>query len=392
MDITALLDADDPYPGLKQLRETSALQLSTRGYWLAAGYEVALEALRHPGMGSSPIAASYVRALPPGAARDEMSHRINFLDPPDHPRVRGLVSKTFTPKRIASLQPWIAATAAALLDVLPDDHPVDLLQNFSHQVPSLVISELLGVPSEDRHRLTRWSDAVAPLLSVGLTVGQRNDAIAAAEEFHSYLRALIIERRKALGDDLLSALIMAEEAGERLSEPELMSLVATLYSAGHRTTRDLFTNGLSVLLGTSGGTEALIQGRWSVADVVNEFLRYATPTHYVSRFVMADLTLGGQSLHTGDRILVLLGAANHDPEAFDDPDVFAPQPRSNAPLSFAFGAHYCLGASLARSEAETMLRAVIDRWPGVRLSTGEELVWHQRGPFRGLDRLVVDLS
>ena len=363
-----MLDSDDPYPGLRQLRESGPLQLSSRGYWLASGYEMALEVLRHPGMGSSPIAASYVRALPPGAARDEMSHRINFLDPPDHPRVRGLVSKAFTPKRIAMLQPWIAETTAALLDGLPAEEPVDLLKHFSHQVPSLVISELLGVPSEDRDRLTGWSDAVAPFLSVGMTGGQRNAAIAAAEEFHAYLRALIIERRKGLGDDLLSALIVAEEAGERLSEPELMSLVATLYSAGHRTTRDLFTNGLSVLLREADRVEAVVEGRWSVADVVNEFLRFETPTHYVSRFVMGDLRLGAHDLHGGDRILVLLGAANHDPEAFDNPDGFAPQPRTNSPLSFAFGAHYCLGASLARSEAETMLSALVTRWPHVRLA------------------------
>ena len=392
MDITAVLDADNPYPGLKRVRDESPLLLSDRGYWLVSGYDVALEALRHPGMGSSPIAASYVRALPPGAARDEMSHRINFLDDPDHPRVRGLVSKAFTPRRIATLQPWIAETAEALLDALPGDQPVDLLHHYAHQVPSLVISELLGVPSRDRDRLTRWSDAVAPLLSVGLTAEQREAAIAAAEEFHAYLRALINDRRNHLGDDLLSALIVAEEAGERLSEPELMSLVATLYSAGHRTTRDLFTNGLSVLLGMPGGVEALVSGAWSVTDVVNEFLRFETPTHYVSRFVMTDLVLGGHELRAGERLLVLLGAANHDPLAFDEPDEFTPKPRSNSPLSFAFGAHYCLGASLARSEAETMLRALIMQWPDVRLAPGHEMHWHQRGPFRGLDRLMVDLA
>ena len=392
VDITTLLDSDNPYPALAQLRASGPLQLSTRGYWLASGYEVALEALRHPVMGTGPIAASYVRALPPGAARDEMSHRINFLDPPDHPRVRGLVSKAFTPKRIAMLQPWIAETSARLLDALPGTEPVDLLEAFSHQVPSLVISELLGIPAEDRDRLTMWSDAVAPLLSVGMQDHQRRAAIDAAEEFHAYLRALIIERRQSIGTDLLSALIIAEEQGERLSEPELMSLVATLYSAGHRTTRDLFTNGLSVLMREPGGIQAVADGRWSAADVVGEFLRFETPTHYVSRFAMDDLVLGGTELAAGARILVLLGAANHDPAAFDEPDVFAPVSRSSAPLSFAFGAHYCLGASLARSEAEIMLRALTDRWPGVRPAEGASLHWHQRGPFRGLDRLVVELS
>jgi len=380
------LAVDDPYPLLAQVRRAGPVVRLTNGFWAVTGYDAAMEVFRQRAFASGPIAGRYVNALPPGAARDEMSHRINFLDPPDHPRVRGLVSKVFTPRRVADLLPWIAATAEQLLDDL-DAPEFDLLGRFAHQLPSLVISEMLGVPSADRDQLTAWSDAVAPLLGITMSDADRERAIAAAEDFHGYLSALLDERRRRPGDDLLSALLAAEENGERLQRVELLSLAATLYSAGHRTTRDLFSNGMSVLL-SGDAFHLVVDGHWTAAAVVSEFLRYETPTLFVVRIPIEPTTVNGAAIGAGEPVLIFLAAANRDPAVFDDPDAFRPGRDGPPALSFAYGAHYCLGASLARSEAETMLTALTRRMPALRLAD-RPLHWHQRGPFRGLDELRV---
>lgn len=378
----------DPYPLLAELRRAAPVLRLESGFWAVTGYEAAMAVFRQRAFASGPIAGRYVDALPPGAARDEMSHRINFLDPPDHPRVRGLVSKAFTPRRVADLTPWIAATAERLLDEIDDEGEVDLLHRFAHQLPSLVISEMLGVPSADRDRLTGWSDAVAPLLGLSMTDAERQGALAAAEQFHAYLGALLDDRRRRPGDDLLSALLAAEENGERLQRVELMSLAATLYSAGHRTTRDLFANGLSVLLRRDDGLRPLADGRWTAEAVAGEFLRYETPTLFVARIPLEAATVAGVDIGAFEPVLIFLAAANRDPAVFENPDEFRPGRAGPPPLSFAYGAHYCLGASLARSEAEIMLAALTRRWPHLRLADCP-LHWHQRGPFRGLDELIV---
>jgi len=389
-DPADLAHAADPYPVLARIRDAGPVIRLESGFWAVTGYDAALETLCHRGCGSSPIAMRYLDGLPPGAARDEMSRRINFLDPPDHNRVRSLVSKAFTPRRIADLVPWIAATAEGLLDELAGVGELDLLGRFAHQLPSLVISELLGVPTADRDRLTGWSDAVAPLLGLQVSPADRERAIEAAEEFHAYLSALLDERRRRPGADLLSGLLAAEEGGQRLERAELLSLAATLYSAGHRTTRDLFTNGMSVLLTAPERYHQVVCGHWTVPATVEEFLRYETPTLFVARVPLEPVTIGGVDVGAWQPVLVLLSAANRDPAAFDEPDRFRPGRNVRPALSFAYGAHYCLGASLARAEAEVMLVAVTRRWPRLTLVEDRALRWHQRGPFRGLDELVVN--
>ncbi|MBI1784921.1 cytochrome P450 [Candidatus Sumerlaeota bacterium] len=245
---TDLDHLQDPYPVFARLRAEAPIQKLDSGFWAVTGYGAAMEVLKNSACRSGPIALRYLAGLPEGAARNEMGHRINFLDPPSHTRLRGLVSKAFTARRIAALRPWLEETAGRLLDELAGAEEFDLIDRFAHQLPSLVISELLGVPAGDRDRLTAFSDAVAPLLGVSLTESAKSRAVAAAEEFHEYLGALLEDRKRNPGDDLLSALLAAEEAGEKISHVELLSLAATLYSAGHRTTRDLFANGMSVLL------------------------------------------------------------------------------------------------------------------------------------------------
>ncbi len=386
---TDLAQLADPYPAFAVLRRIAPIVRLRSGFWAVTGYAAAMDVFRQRACASGPIAQRYTAALPPGAARDEMSHRINFLDPPDHTRVRNLVSKAFTPRRVADLAPWIRATAERLLDELGAQEELDLLQHFAHQLPSLVISEMLGVPSAERAQLTAWSDAVAPLLGLELSAAERAGALRAAEAFHAYLGQLLEERRRRPGDDLLSALLAAEEDGERLSRVELLSLAATLYSAGHRTTRDLFSNGMAVLLGDPAFFRRVVDGEWSAADVVAEFLRYTTPTLFVARVPLAPVTIAGVAVGAYEPLLVFLAAANRDPATYAEPDIFRPGRDEPPTLSFAYGAHYCLGASLARAEAEIMLETLARRWPDLALRADRPLRWHQRGPFRGLDELVV---
>lgn len=391
-DPGSLADDPDPHATLAWVRSGGSVRPLTSSFWVVTGHAAALEVLRHPDVRSAPVGDVYASLLPPGAARDEMVHRINFLDPPDHPRVRGLVSTAFTPRRVQAVRPWVEDTARRLLDGIEArldrlDGTVDLLAEFAHQVPSLVISELLGVPAEDRDELTAFSDAVSPLLSVRVDPDDLAAAVAAAESFHRYLAALVEDRRERPGDDLLSALCVAEEHGERLSMPELLSLTATLYSAGHRTTRDLVTNGLAALLEDPDRYRRVVDGSWSVTDTVGEFLRTQTPTLYVARVTATDCEFDGTAVPAGGPVLVFLAAANRDPAVHAEPDEFAPGRDGPQPLSFAFGAHYCLGANLARLEAEVMLASVCERWPD--LEQAEVPIWHQRGPFRGVDRLLV---
>lgn len=387
-----LVRAADPYALLSEtLAEGRVLRSGTT--WLVLGHRECLEVLRSGSARSGFIAEIYRSVLPPGAAREEMGHRINFLDPPDHTRVRRLVAKAFTPRRVSGLRPFVAELCRTLLEPLGNEEIVDLIPRFTHPVPSLVISELLGVPPEDRDRLTHLADRVSALLGfAGIEAAKRDDAVAAAEEMHAYLRALLEERRRQPKDDLLSALLAVDDH-EKLRESELLSLAATLYSAGHRTTRDLFTNGLATLLPRRDLVASIRAGSLPSAAVVEEFLRFETPTHYVARRLEEPLPVGGIVIPPGEPIVVLLAAANRDPEAYADADRFEPRrwlaaPPPASPLSFAFGPHFCLGASLARMEAQTMLETLLHEMPDAILAP-DPLRWRHTGLFRSLEALPV---
>ena len=384
-DPATLPELDDPFPRYAALRAESPVVTLASGRSAVFGYDTASLVLRDPRFQSGTLGLLYASSLPPGALHDEMSRRINFLDVPDHPRVRGLVAKAFTPRRVTGLRPWIAATAQRLVDdLVVTDGCVEIMYGLAHQLPSLVISELLGVPVALRDELTGLSDAITPVFGTSVSDSDRAIAVAAAEAMHAMLGAEMDRRRAEPADDLLSALVAVEADG--LSRAELMSLVATLYSAGHRTTRDLFGNGLELLLGSGVSLD-----RAADATVIDEVTRLATPTHYVARFAAEDLEVGGVPVAAGSPIMVFLAAANRDPAVYERPDEYDPARAGRPALSFALGPHFCLGASLARMEVEVMLDAVGARFPRARAS-GVPRRWHQRGPFRGLDELFVRVA
>jgi cytochrome P450 len=387
----------DPYALLAEVRRDGPLQRSA-GSVLVLGHREILAVLRSGSARSGFIAELYRGLLPPGAARDEMAHRINFMDPPDHPRVRTLVAKAFTPRRSESLEPYVrdlAGSLAADLAVrLGDGETVDLIAAYSHQVPSRVISELLGVPVADRDRLTDLADRVSALLGLaGLDAEKLGAAVAAAEEMHGYLGALFEERRRRPADDLVSALLAVEDEGRRLAPAEMLSLAATLYSAGHRTTRDLFSNGMAVFLADGDARAALAGGAFSAADLVEEFLRFETPTHYVARMLKDPLELEAGTIPADVPVALMLAAGNRDPQAYEAPERFEPRrwrgsPLPPAPVSFAFGPHFCLGASLARMEARVMVETLQASLPALTLAAAP-LRWTHTGLFRALAELPV---
>lgn len=387
-DPATLRDLDDPFPRYGALRAEGPVVALASGRSAVFGYEAAASIMRDPRFRSAPLGALYASMLAPGALHDEMSRRINFLDPPDHPRVRGLVAKAFTPRRVNDLRGWIDATASRLVETLPVvDGTIEVMHGLAHPLPSLVISQLLGVPIERRDELTELSDAITPVFGTSVTAEDRDRAVAAAELMHGILGAEMDQRRRDPADDLLTALVTVEDAGERLSHAELMSLVATLYSAGHRTTRDLFGNGLELLLAQGELADSLPFD----VRLVDEITRLATPTHYVARFATASVDIGLATIASGTPVMVFLAAANRDPAMYEHPDRFDPARSGPPALSFALGPHFCLGASLARAEVQAMLGALAARYPHA-VAAARPRRWHQRGPFRGLDELTLDIT
>lgn len=392
-DLSHLSQMQDPYPVFAMLHAAATDIATHGGYHVVCSYHLADQLLRDRRFLSGPIADFYRQNLPPGAAQDELAHRINFLDPPDHPRVQRLIMRAFTSRRVRDMLPWVQAQTEQCLDVLEEQRAsgvesIDLRAGLAHSIPSLVISEMLGVPLADRDMLTEWTEAVTPLLSTQIDPAVLEGGLDAAEKFASYAGSLADERRKKPGDDLLTAMLHAEDGQETLTREELLSLIVTLYSAGHRTTRDLFTNGLFTLLQHPDDYAAIAEEPELVPGAIQEFLRFETPTLYVVRIPTLEADLAGQPIAPMTPVVVLLAAANRDPAVFTEPDHFDIRRKEAPPLSFAVGPHRCLGAALAQMEAEVMLTAITRRWQRLELAN-EEPQWWSKGPFRGLANLRV---
>ncbi len=289
---------------------------------------------------------------------------ILYLDPPRHGDYRKLVSRAFTPRRVAELEPRIRQLTIELLDALDPTAVVDLVDAVTAPLPLLVIAELLGLPAEDRDAFRRWSDAI---MEAATELSDENAALAL--ELFMYFDAKLDERTAHPGDDLLSALVQAEVDGERLSRQDVLGFCMTLLVAGNETTRALMTGGLVELAAHPDQRAALVADPGGIPAAVEEMLRWVTPIMAMSRTATADTEVGGVAVGSGDYLVMVYGAANRDEAVFGtDAAAFDVTRSPNPHLAFGFGEHFCIGAPLARLETRVLLDEVLRRWPGYEVA------------------------
>ncbi len=370
----------DPYPFYDRARAGGDLfYWADYGLVCAVSHKAVAALLRDRRLGReapperAPVIAPHTRDF-----YDIEAHSMLELEPPRHTRLRGLVLRAFTSRRIAALGPEIEQLSHDLIDRFPDG-PFDLLDAFARPIPVIVICRLLGVPEARADDLLAWSNAMVAMYQARRTRAIEDAAAQATRAFRAFITGYIDEKRKAPADDLISQLIAAEEQGEKLSTDELITTCILLLNAGHEATVHTLGNGLKTLLDLPRQTidEALVE----------EVLRHDPPLHMFTRWVYEDITLFGHDFKRGDQVACLLAAANRDPAAYPDPAAFDPTRKGPANTSFGGGIHFCVGAPLARLEMLVALRVLFDRCPTLRLA--EPATYADVYHFHGLTRLMV---
>ncbi|HWC38147.1 MAG TPA: cytochrome P450 [Acidimicrobiales bacterium] len=388
---------EDPYSRYRTLRERDPVHHSPLGVWMLFRYDHILGLLRDPSLSVEPENATpTMRTQMFQEVAGERARRprsILSLDPPDHTRLRRLVSKAFTPKRVESLRPRIQQLVDEALDAAAAKPTMDVVADLAYPLPFTVICELLGMPEGEREHIREASHTLAGTLDPVVAPADIEDALAASDLIRSYVSEVVAWKRAQPADDLLSALVEAEEEGDKLSERELLDQVVLLYIAGHETTVNLIGNGTLALLRHRAAYQELARDPALAVNAVEELLRYDSPVQFSRRITLVDLELGGQRIEAGSFVLTCLGSANHDPDRWggDADDLSLTRPGAAQHLSFGNGIHHCLGAALARLEAQAALSALSRRFPAAELGD-DPVAWNGRIVLRGLDRLPISLG
>jgi cytochrome P450 len=377
----------NPYPVYEQFRAVGPMQMPDNGLTIFSSFRDCDEALRHPASSVDRQKSAMVqRMLANGAVqRSDVPPMFLFLDPPDHTRLRRLVSKAFVPKVINELTPQITELVDGMLDRVAERGRLDVVDDLAHPLPVTVICRLLGVPIEDEAEFSRASALLAQALdpffaATGEPMEGMDQRIAAGQWLRNYLHDLIEQRRADPGDDLMSRLIAVEESGDQLTEGEIVSTCSLLLIAGHETTVNLIANAMLAMLRDPRQWSALAADPQRAPAVIEETLRYDPPVHLVARIAADGITIG-------DTMLLLLAAAQRDASEFDQPATFDPDRKAFRHLSFGRGLHFCLGAPLARLEASVALSAVTARFPDAQLAGNP--VYKPNVTLRGLASLDV---
>ena len=375
----------DPYPIYRQLREQAPAYWSPQANsWVLSRYDDVSTALTDPATFSS---ASGIFPTPAGVDMTELFLPMLIMsDPPRHTQLRTLVSKAFTPRRIAQLEAHIQKIVVDLLSQAPDSGTWDFVAGFAGPLPAIVIADMLGVPREDRQQFRTWS---TELVQSNPTRGEFGSGLDAAAALYDYFSAFLAERRLDPRDDLMTALVRAEVDGEHLSEDELLGFCLLLLVAGHETTTNLLSNSAVLLAQHPEHRQELADDPHKVPAAVEELLRYDSPVQALARTLTRQVDLHGQCLKPGDSVLLLFGSANRDDQAFPDADQFNVDRRPDAQVAFGRGPHFCLGAALARMETRVALDALLSShtfgWE-TDLSRARRL---QSGPIRGFASLPI---
>ncbi|MET7728122.1 cytochrome P450 family protein [Streptomyces mirabilis] len=378
----------DPYPTYAAMRSVCPVQAvptgsSGYGSYLVTGYAEARQALSDPRL-SKDTAAFFADKASQRRLHPAVAHNMLASDPPQHSRLRKLVTNAFTTGAVAELRPFIAQMTDALLDQWPVGEQVDLVADLAVPLPVIVICELLGVPEADRPEVQRWS---AELFAAG-----KPDIIdAASHSVADYMTGLIAAKRLRPGGSLLDRLISARDGNDHLTEEELVSLAVLLLVAGHETTTNFLGNAALALLQHPAELERLRSNPKDIPASLDELLRFDSPVSTATfRFTTAAVTLGGTEIPAGVPVLVALGAANRDPERFSSPDQLNLDREAAVHLSFGHGIHRCVGAPLAKAEADIALRAILFRFPRIRLAVSpDQLDWRRTRLVRGVATLPV---
>ena len=373
--------ATDPYAVYRRLRDKDPVhRMRLVDAWVLTRYEHADAMLRdHRRFG----------------AEDRRFHDSGLttmldIDPPDHTRLRSLVSRSFTPRSVSRWHERVQEIADRLLDAVADHDRIDLVAALGYPLPVTVIAEMLGVPAEDMDRFEGWSNDIALIVEPILTRRQVENVRRATEELFAYFETIVEARQREPRDDLVSALLAAEEEGDRLTREELLSTMLLILVAGNETTRNLIGNGMLALLRHPDQLQRLREAPDLLDSTVDELLRYDSPVQLDGRVVREDLEMGGKRLRAGQKVIALLGAANRDPAAFENPDALDIGRKERSHLSFGRGIHYCLGASLAVLEARIAFRGLIDRFPSIQLAA--EPRYRDGIVLRGVESLWIEVE
>ncbi len=363
----------NPYPTYKELRERDPYHPSPLiGAMVVSKYEDVDAILRdYKTFSNERPPRRRGRAAEIGERIErEIQPSMLSLDPPDHTRLRGLVSRAFTPRQIAKMEDHIRATAHALLDEVEGEREFDLMSNLAALLPTVVIAEMIGVPTRDREQFKAWSDKFARVLEPNLTEQELGDVFDTGVLFDNYFQDIVAEHRKDPQDDLVSRLIEAEEEGDRLTEEEMIVTLRLLLVAGNETTTNLIGNGLKALMEHPEQLELLRQQPELLDNAIEELLRYDSPVQVDGRTTLSEYTLDRHQLRPGRPVSLLIGGANRDPEEFKDPESLDVTREDAGNISFGRGIHHCLGAPLARLEGKIAFEALLERYdsitPGAR--------------------------
>lgn len=380
----------NPYPIYHRLRTEDPVHRSTLlpDAWVLTRYADVIMVLRDARFGRQDAENFFQEQFGSGPLVDVYSKWMLFRDPPDHTRLRTLVNKAFTPRVVEGMRSRIQELVDYLLDRVQKVGSMDIMADLAYPLPVLVICELLGVPANDRDLFKNWSGDVARTLDPIQTPERIQRGHAVVASMVNYFRDLIAELRKNPQENLLSAMIAAEEQGDRLSEEELLANCILLFSAGHETTVNLIGNGVLALLHHHNQRKQLQENPDLIYSAVEEFLRYDGPVQLTGRGAKEDVEIGGKPIRQGERVFTVLAAANRDPAQFPNPDQLDITRKDNRHVAFGHGIHFCLGASLARAEAQSAISTLLRRMP--RLSTQVVIPeWRPAFTLRGLQTLPV---
>jgi cytochrome P450 len=388
----------NPYPFYHELRSAMPVWNGPDGRIFLTRYEDTANLLRDRRLGKFFHDPDLLRRrFGPTALREpaviELSHMMLMCDPPDHTRLRGLVTKVFTARKMEEMRPFIQSLTDRLLDQVTDQGEMDVIRDLAFPLPMLVICELLGIPEEDRAGFVNGAASGGTLLNPVVPTREELDrANEGSRTSELYFENLFDLRRREPRDDLLTLLVQAEEAGDRLTTEELRANVSLLFGAGHETTVNLIGNGLLSLHGNPGQWHLLRDNPALVPNAIEEILRYESPVQVVSRVVAEPIRFGDVECPKGASILGLIGAANRDPAEFPDPDRMDVTRERLKPLSFGGGIHFCIGAQLARIEAEVVFSTVLRRLPDLVLPERHQPKWRDSFTLRGLTTLPATWS